>query len=317
MSSIANIFIVSSKAARFADLVPGAASLGGKVTVIFIGDQAGAGDVFGLGAQTLQTITPLEGVIFEDYAPSIAAAVKAAPGKSLVLLPADRRGKAMAAKLGVALKAAVVNEVSAIDAASALTVKHMVYGGLAVGEEVSATDITVVTVASGVFEAQSPASGPESGKSGEVQSIAFVAPASPIKLLERKPKPGSSVDLGKAKRVVGVGRGFSKEEDLHLARELAAAIDAEVGCSRPIAEGEHWMERERYVGVSGVSLKTDVYFTLGISGQIQHMVGANDSKVIIAVNKDKNAPIFGFADYGIVGDLYKVVPAITKALGKQ
>ena len=313
MSSIANIFVVSAKAARFADLVPGAVSLGGKVTVIFIGDQAGAGDVFGLGAQTLQTISPLEGVIFEDYAASIAAAVKAASGKSLVLLPADRRGKAMAAKLGVALNAAVVNEVSAIDTASDLTVKHMVYGGLALGEEASATNVTIVTVASGVFEAQTA----ESGKSGEVRSAAFVAPASPIKLLERKPKPGSSVDLGKAKRVVGVGRGFSKEEDLHLARELAAAIDAEVGCSRPIAEGEHWMERERYIGVSGVSLKTDVYFTLGISGQIQHMVGANDSKVIIAVNKDKNAPIFGFADYGIVGDLYKVVPAITKALGNR
>ena len=75
------------------------------------------------------------------------------------------------------------------------------------------------------------------------------------------------------------------------------------------------MERERYIGVSGVMVKADVYMAVGISGQIQHMVGARDSRVIIAVNKDKNAPIFKFADYGIVGDLYKILPALTKALG--
>lgn len=92
-------------------------------------------------------------------------------------------------------------------------------------------------------------------------------------------------------------------------------MGAELACSRPIAEGEHWMERERYIGVSGVMVKADVYLAAGISGQIQHMVGARDSRVIIAVNKDKNAPIFRFADYGIVGDLYKVLPALTKALG--
>ncbi|WP_226963138.1 FAD-binding protein [Sutterella seckii] len=113
---------------------------------------------------------------------------------------------------------------------------------------------------------------------------------------------------------VGVGRGIAKEADLALADALAKAIGAEVGCSRPIAEGEHWMERERYIGVSGVLLKGDVYVALGISGQIQHMVGVNDCGTIIAVNKDKNAPIFNYCDYGIVGDIYKVLPELTKAL---
>ena len=74
------------------------------------------------------------------------------------------------------------------------------------------------------------------------------------------------------------------------------------------------MERERYIGVSGVMLKADLYFALGVSGQIQHMVGANASKLIVAVNKDKNAPIFQCADYGLVGDLHKVIPALTEAL---
>lgn len=310
MSKLPNVFVISAKAARLADLVPGAAALGEKVTVIFVGDKSETGDVFGLGANTLYTMTRQDGVIFEDYALSIAKIIKDTGGKSLVLLPADRRGKAVAAKLGVALNASVINEAATFVIEGGVTAKHLIYGGLAVGDEASATDVTVATVASGVFEAIAPLA----GKSGEEKQADFIAPPHTITLLETKPKPGSSVDLGKAKRVVGVGRGFSKQEDLSLAKELAAAIDAEIGCSRPIAEGEHWMERERYIGVSGQALKTDIYFTLGISGQIQHMVGANDSKIIIAVNKDKNAPIFKFADYGIVGDLYKVVPAVAKAL---
>jgi electron transfer flavoprotein alpha subunit len=309
MSKIANVFVVSAKAARLADLVPGAASLGDNVTVLFVGAAAEASDVFGLGASALVTFAAQPDVIFEDYAPSMAAVIKEA-GPALILLPADRRGKAMGAKLAAALGAALVNDAALINLDGGVNVEHMVYGGLAVGAEASASPVTVITVGSGVFEAATPAS----GKSGEVSEGAFIAPAHPFKLLESKPKTASSVDLTKAKRVVGVGRGFAKAEDLGLANDLAAAIEGAVGCSRPIAEGEGWMERERYIGVSGVKLKADVYFTLGISGQIQHMVGAGDSKVIIAVNKDKNAPIFKSADYGIVGDLYKIIPAVTKAL---
>lgn len=101
----------------------------------------------------------------------------------------------------------------------------------------------------------------------------------------------SSVDLSKARRVVGVGRGLVAQNDLEMVRQLASVLGAEVGCSRPIAEGENWMERERYIGVSGVLLKSDLYLTLGISGQIQHMVGGNGAKVIVAINKDKK-PLF-------------------------
>ena len=124
------------------------------------------------------------------------------------------------------------------------------------------------------------------------------------------------MDLSKAKRVVGVGRGLAAQDDLKMVHELAAVLNAEVGCSRPIAEGENWMERERYIGVSGVLLKSDLYLTLGISGQIQHMVGANASQTIFAINKDKNAPIFQYADYGIVGDAVKILPALTAALAR-
>ncbi|MCU7718176.1 FAD-binding protein, partial [Escherichia coli] len=148
------------------------------------------------------------------------------------------------------------------------------------------------------------------------ETVPYVAPRHEILCRERRAKAASSVDLSKAKRVVGVGRGLAAQDDLKMVHELAAVLNAEVGCSRPIAEGENWMERERYIGVSGVLLKSDLYLTLGISGQIQHMVGGNGAKVIVAINKDKNAPIFNYADYGLVGDIYKVVPALISQLNR-
>lgn len=307
MSKLPVVFVVSAGPERFADLIPGAATLGESVHAVYVGDAADAAAVFGLGASKLYTLAKQPGQIFENYAPSIADCIRKA-GKTVVLLPCDKRGKAMAAKLGVALKAAVINDVCALGDDG--SVRRMVYGGLAIGEEKPASDVTIMTVGAGVFEAA-----PVSTGSGDTEELPFVAPAVAITLKEVKPREASSVDIGKARRLVSVGRGFARKEDIALAEALARATGAELACSRPIAEGEHWMERERYIGVSGVMVKADVYMAVGISGQIQHMVGARDSRVIIAVNKDKNAPIFKFADYGIVGDLYKILPALTKALG--
>ena len=306
MNKAPNAFVICAKPARFADLIPGAASLADTVCAVFVGSAAEAGDVFAHGAGRLCLLPAKSGYIFEDYAPSIAAAIKAA-GKSVVLLPNDRRGKAMAAKLGALLKAAVVNDVMGVEEDGSLA--HMVYGGLAVGRRQSLSDVTIMTVGGGVFEPVAA-----TGGQGETVELGFVEPAARITLVEVKPKACARVDIAKARRIVSVGRGFARQEDLSLAKSLASAIDAELACSRPIAEGELWMERERYVGVSGAMVKADVYLAVGISGQIQHMVGARDCKTIVAINKDKNAAIFKFADYGIVGDLYKVLPALTKAL---
>lgn len=306
MNKAPNAFVICAKPARFADLITGAALLGDTVSAVFVGSAAEAGDVFNYGANRLCLLPAKSDHIFEEYAASIAAAIKAA-GRSVVLLPNDRRGKAMAAKLGAMLSAAVVNDITGVEEDGSL--KHMVYGGLAVGKRQSTSDVTIMTAGAGVFEPVAA-----TGGQGQTVELDFVPPAVRITLVEVKPKACSSVDIAKARRVVSVGRGFSRQEDLSLAKSLASAIDAELACSRPIAEGEQWMERERYVGVSGAMVKADVYIAVGISGQIQHMVGARDCKTIVAINKDKNAAIFNFADYGIVGDLYKVLPALTKAL---
>ncbi|HEX7661681.1 MAG TPA: FAD-binding protein, partial [Pseudonocardiaceae bacterium] len=92
------------------------------------------------------------------------------------------------------------------------------------------------------------------------------------------------------------------------------ALGAELACSRPVAEGLGWLPTERYVGVSGATIRPDLYLAVGISGQVQHMAGVNHAKVIVAINRDKNAPVFAQADLGVVADLYDVLPALTKAL---
>ena len=205
----------------------------------------------------------------------------------------------------------MVNDATAVSVEeNALFAEHRMYGGLAFGKEKLNSPLAIITLAPGVLEPIEA----DPMHDCPVVTAEWVAPRQEILCQERRAKSLSSVDLSKAKRVVGVGRGLAAQDDLNMVRELATVLGAEVGCSRPIAEGENWMERERYIGVSGVLLKSELYLTLGISGQIQHMVGGNGAKVIVAVNKDKNAPIFNYADYGLVGDIYKVVPALIAQL---
>jgi len=124
-----------------------------------------------------------------------------------------------------------------------------------------------------------------------------------------------AVDLGQAQRIVAVGRGIKEQDRLPLAQELAKALDAELAASRPICDAG-WLPMDRQIGSSGQTVSPKLYMALGISGAIQHLVGMKGSHTIVAVNKDADAPIFEVADYGIVGDLFEVVPAIIKALGE-
>ncbi|CAB1254937.1 Acyl-CoA dehydrogenase, short-chain specific [Ruminococcaceae bacterium BL-6] len=123
--------------------------------------------------------------------------------------------------------------------------------------------------------------------------------------------PGS---IAAADKVCSVGRGLSSKDDLRLIQDLAAAMGAEVGSSRPVAEEKGWVPLDHFVGISGQKFKGSLYFAIGISGQIQHLRGIYDAKTIVAINQDPDAPILQNADYGIVGDLYEIVPLLTKAL---
>jgi electron transfer flavoprotein alpha subunit len=121
------------------------------------------------------------------------------------------------------------------------------------------------------------------------------------------------VDLSTAPVIVSVGRGIKDPENIPLAEKLAKALGGELGASRPICDSG-WLPLERQIGSSGQTVSPKLYVALGISGAIQHVVGMKGSRTIVAINKDRSAPIFEIADYGIVGDLFEVVPALTEAI---
>jgi butyryl-CoA dehydrogenase len=128
------------------------------------------------------------------------------------------------------------------------------------------------------------------------------------------PAAPQGVTIGEADKVCSIGRGLAAQEDLPIIRKLAAALGAEVGCSRPIAEEKQWLPMDRFVGISGQKFTGSFYLAVGISGQVQHLGGIRDAKIVAAINSDEKAPIFSHADYGIVGDLYEIVPLLTQAL---
>jgi electron transfer flavoprotein alpha subunit len=132
---------------------------------------------------------------------------------------------------------------------------------------------------------------------------------------ERFRESAQTVDLSAANLIVSVGRGIKEEANIPIVQELAAALGAELAASRPICDNG-WLPMERQVGSSGQTVSPKVYIAVGISGAIQHLVGMKGSKAVVAINKDENAPIFEVADYGIIGDLFEVVPALTAAVRK-
>lgn len=181
----------------------------------------------------------------------------------------------------------------------------------------------------GTFVFETPAPNFVSFQAGAFPPAAAGAVAAPVSVrpaqidaaaIRQKPEPpfresARAVDLGAAERIVSVGRGIQEEANLALVRELAAAMGAELAASRPICDNG-WLPMDRQVGSSGQTVAPKLYLAVGISGAIQHLVGMKGAACIAAINKDPDAPIFEVADYGIVGDLFEVVPALTEAVKK-
>lgn len=308
MSMKDNIWIYSDLAGRFGELAGAANALGGTPKAMVTGSADDAAICAKSGVAKVHALNLDAARMTEDAVPAMAELVKASGTPALVLVAGTRRGRLIAARLAIRLGAAIVSDVNmlALDG-DALVATHGVYGGLAQGTERVSAPCAVIIMAAGAAEA------PEGAAAAPVETINATAEGT-IQRMGRHPKQGNTVELGRARRVVSVGRGLKAKDDLAMIENLAKLLDAEMGCSRPLAEGEKWIETERYIGITGVKIKADLYLALGISGQIQHMAGVGSSRTIVVVNKDKNCPAFQYADYGLVGDIYKVVPALSKLL---
>jgi electron transfer flavoprotein alpha subunit len=305
MSKLNNVWVLAEKQQTVNELCAGAAQFGENVSVIWIGSKelaCAANTIYHLGEVNNSRL-------FIDYLTTIIQLIQTHKPE-LLLVDTSRNGRLAAGAVATACKTSVMTDVNSIEVSDgAIQTKRMVYGGAAFKTEKVQNGMGVVCVPVGVFEANgvgTPA----------LVDVEYVAPAVTVECIEKRQKVGEVVDLRSAKRVVGVGRGFPNAESVQIAHDFAAVVGAEVGCSRPIAEEEKWMSKERYLGISGTMIKPEIYFGVGISGQVQHMVGVNQARVIVAINKDKNAPIFKQADYGIIGDLKVILPELTALIKK-
>jgi electron transfer flavoprotein alpha subunit len=230
----------------------------------------------------------------------------------VILIGATRNGLELAPRLAEHLKTGCCTECSKLDVDAEK--KCVVADRLVLGGNLSETIMIrprpqIFTVPKGVFQPFPK----DQKRAGDVVQIQAKMGESPVKLVERKPKQFAGVRITEAEAIVSFGRGLKKKEDIPLIEEFAKTINGVVGCSRPIAEDLKWLPVDQYVGLSGQKVAPKLYIACGISGQIQHITGIQNARVVVSINTDSKAPIFEYADYGVVGDLYKIVPAMTEA----
>lgn len=241
----------------------------------------------------------------ETFADALAQIAKAS-GAATVLIGSTKRGKEMTSRVAQILGCGSVTDVTGLVVrGDQLAVERYALGGNTLATETVTTPCQVLAVMPKSFEVS------KHPVSGQVVPLDLKLREPRVKLVERRPKPAAKADIESAETLVVVGKGFGKKEDLAVAQEFANALKAELGCTRTLSADYHWLDEERMVGISGKKCKPRLMVSVGVSGQIQHTVGILSSKVIVAINKDKAAPIFKIADYGIVGDLFQVLPKLT------
>ena len=312
---MAELLVYSEKIETARELVAGgqqmAAALGLGVSAVALGPGAG-GAAEELAAAGADTVYVSEDPALEGRpADTVAAAllqIAAVAGATVVLVGSTRRGKETAPRLAQKLGAGCVTDVNALAVEGGdLVAARYAFGGATVAREKITTPVKVVAVMPKTFSAEGATAG-----AGRVEKPTLTL-ESRVKVVDRRAKEGDHVNLDAAPLIVGVGRGFNSRDDLALGDRLAEALGAVVGCTKSLADFE-WLGEDRIIGLSGAKTAPDLYLGVGVSGQIQHTVGVSGAKLIAAVNKDKEAPIFAMADYGLVGDLYEVVPALVERL---
>jgi len=230
----------------------------------------------------------------------------------IILIGSTRNGKPLAAKLATRLQTGCIPDCNrlSVDEQGRLISERITYGGNATAKITFKTKPQIATIPPRTFEKLQP-----KDRNGQIIKFEAKIEAPKTETIETKPLEISSVRIEDADVIVSCGRGLEKKEDVALLEELAKILNGQVGNTRPLAEDRKWFTE--WVGLSGHKVKPKLYIACGISGVIQHVAGIRDAKIIVAINKDENAPIFEVADYGVVGNLYEILPALKEALKKQ
>jgi len=268
-------------------------------------------------AQVKEVVT-VEHPALEPYTPDgYTAVLQDAIGQlspAFVLLPHTYQTRDFAPKLAARLDRAIITDATGMKATGGETVfvRPMFQGKLTADVAAQGAGPHFVTFQIGAYRVDQAAKG---ASPAPVRSLTVNADPAVVRQKAEAPfqQAKQAVDLSQAERIVSVGRGIKEESNIKVAQQLAEALGAEIAASRPICDAG-WLPMERQVGSSGQTVAPKLYVALGISGAIQHLVGMKGSNTVVAINKDPDAPIFEIADYGIVGDLFEIVPAIIEAV---
>ena len=298
----------SLKAATL-NTVAAAAKIGGDIHVLVAGSNCAAAAQAAAGLQGVSAVKVADAAHYQSQtAENLTALVIAnASGYSHILAPATTFGKNLLPRVAALLDVAQISEITGVE--SAHTFVRPIYAGNALATVKSADSVKVITVRTTAFDAVA------AGNSAPVEAIAAAADTAQSTLTHRELTKSERPELGAAKIIVSGGRGLGSGENYHtLLEPLADKLGAALGASRAAVDAG-FVPNDYQVGQTGKIVAPQLYIAVGISGAIQHLAGMKESKVIVAINKDPDAPIFQVADYGLVGDLFEVVPQLVAAVG--
>ncbi len=285
--------------------------LGTECHALVLGDTPGAEDLGKYGAAKVHRISSphLESFDAAVYTAAISDAAKQL-GATVIVLPHNSTGKNITGRLAARLEAGSVAGANAVPMMKDgyFTVTKPVFSGKAFADVQLLTDVKVISLAGNSIPVT------ESGGDAPVESLSVEVAAPKTKVVKHQVASGRT-PLPEAELVVSGGRGLKGPENWAVVEDLAEALGATTACSRPVADSD-WRPHHEHVGQTGVAIRPNLYIAAGISGAIQHLAGVNNSKTIVVINSDPEAPFFKAADYGVVGDLFEVLPRLTEAVKK-